>query len=405
MVDKEQKQYRLTCLQVHNDYLIPGGETKTAQRIADLLESYGIKVIRYYKSNESLQSTGVIAKVKNGLKSLFNHTTIKEVNKIIEKEKIDFALIHNVMPIISNSVYQVLLDNGIPIIKYIQNYNLICLNGALDHGKECEKCKKTCWNGVKNGCYKNSKLYSLVKFLVKKQLDDKYLRHIAAFMPNSEFVKNKHHEFGVNVDRMYVMYNFIDLEEIDSDEDNYSSYYLYFGRISQEKGVFTTVDAFKDLPDLKLIIMGNGECEEQLKKYIEGVPNIDYIGGKYGTELTNVIKKAKCVIVPSEWDEPLPRTILEAYACGVPVIGAERGGIPEMIEENITGYTFKAGNKYALMETVRKLNNLSNAKYKNMQCNCVNNTIKFYLKKSYILRFMSCLSDIGIKQSVEYQGR
>lgn len=397
VVDKEQKQYRLTCLQVHNDYLIPGGETKTAQRIADLLESYGIKVIRYYKSNESLQSTGVIAKVKNGLKSLFNHTTIKEVNKIIEKEKIDFALIHNVMPIISNSVYQVLLDNGIPIIKYIQNYNLICLNGALDHGKECEKCKKTCWNGVKNGCYKNSKLYSLVKFLVKKQLDDKYLRHIAAFMPNSEFVKNKHHEFGVNVDRMYVMYNFIDLEEIDSDEDNYSSYYLYFGRISQEKGVFTTVDAFKDLPDLKLIIMGNGECEEQLKKYIEGVPNIDYIGGKYGIELTNVIKKAKCVIVPSEWDEPLPRTILEAYACGVPVIGAECGGIPEMIEREDTGYIFKAGNKEEIKNVIRKIDNLFCKQYDDMRRNVVDKCKETFSRKAYLNRFTKCLQKIILK--------
>ena len=392
---ERENKYQMTCLQVHNDYQIAGGETKTAERIADLLESYGIKVIRYYKSNKSFQNAGYIEKVKIGVYSVFNPKTISEVSEIIKKENVDFALIHNVMPIISNSIYQVLIDHNIPVIKYIQNYNLVCLNGALDHGAECERCKKTCWNGVKNACYKDSRIYSFIKYLAKKYMDIKYMSKIDAFMPNSEFVKGKHKEFGIREDRMHVMHNFIDMEDIKLNAENFDSYYLYFGRISREKGVFTAVKAFKKLPQSKLRIMGTGECEEQLKEAIFDFPNIEYVGSKSGKELVDNIKKAKCVIVPSEWDEPLPRTILEAYAYGIPVIGAERGGIPEMIVNGITGYIF-SNSVNNLERNIERIRDLSIEEYNRMRLDCIKICRNYYSKDAYYSRFFNCLSYIRV---------
>lgn len=392
----EDRTRKITCLQVHNDYQVPGGETKTAEGIASLLESYGIKVIRYYKSNNEFKEAGIWTKVRVGFRSIYNKCTVEEISKILKRENVDFALIHNVMPVVSNSVYEVLQEHGIPIIKYIQNYNLICLNGALDHGNLCKKCSPNCFKGVVNGCYKNSRMYSFVKYIVKYKLDQNYLPHVAAFMPNSNYVKNIHREFGLNVENFFVMHNYIDVEDINWNYSNYDSYYLYFGRISREKGIFTAIGAFKDIADSQLIIMGTGEAEDELIKSLVGCNNVNYIGGKSGEEVKSVIKKAKCVIVPSEWDEPLPRTILEAYACGMPVIGANRGGIPEMIKENETGYIYHAGDVDDLKAMIRTVNSLTLSQYNNMRKKCLNECKKRYSRESYYFRFISCLEKLRI---------
>ena len=364
MMDKSSKE--IVCLQVHNEYQIPGGETKSAIRIGDLLESYGIKVIRYYKDNHSFENVGG----------------------------------HNVMPIISDSVYSVLIQQGIPIIKYIQNYNLICLNGGVDHGERCNQCKTNCWNGVRIGCYKGSKAYSFIKYIAKRQIDTKYLSKISAFMPNSGFVKNKHKEFGMNVDKMFVMYNYIDPEVKRIETNNYKSYYLYFGRITKEKGIMTVVSAFKGYPNLQLIFMGSGEYEEELIRGIEGYNNIQFIGNKSGKELKNILSNAKCVIVPSEWDEPLPRTILEALSFGIPIIGASSGGITEMLKPSI-GISYAPGNVDELKEALTRFESLSASEYREMRENCLRECEEMYTRESYFKRFCACLKYIGVLNNEE----
>lgn len=149
----------ITCLHVHNDYLIPGGETKSAKLIADLLKKKWIRVIRYYKDNSVLQNVGATKKIIAGLNSIYNLTTIKEVEEIIKRDHVDFALIHNTSPIISNSIYAVLRKHQIKVYKYLQNYNLLCMNGAMDKGEICEQCLSNSMIGVRQKCYKESKLY------------------------------------------------------------------------------------------------------------------------------------------------------------------------------------------------------------------------------------------------------
>ncbi len=121
----------LTCLQVHNDYQKTGGETKTAICLGDFLEECGIKVIRYYKDNKSFEGSSTLSKIRVGINSLYNFKTVKEINNLLSDQHIDFAIVHNVLPIISNSIYGVLIKKRIPVFKYVQNYNLICLNCSL----------------------------------------------------------------------------------------------------------------------------------------------------------------------------------------------------------------------------------------------------------------------------------
>jgi glycosyltransferase involved in cell wall biosynthesis len=215
-------------------------------------------------------------------------------------------------------------------------------------------------------------------------------------MSNSKFVLEKHVQYGIDRDKIYVMTNYIEPAVNKADIlNNYRGAYLYFGRISYEKGVFTAINAFKNMPEYKLLIMGNGECEEKIVTEISEYINIEYIGGKSGMEMLSVLKQSKCVIVPSEWEEPLPRTILEAYSCGIPVIGSDKGGIPEMVKNGL-GYIFKAGNYKDLADSVRKFELLSETEYLNYRKNCLLECELSYSKKSYYNRFADCLCRIGV---------
>lgn len=390
--------YKLTCLQIHNDYQIPGGETKTVESIANLLEEYGVRVIRYYKSNKQFVGGGVCKKVFVGVHSIYNKVSEREINQILDDCKIDFALIHNVMPIISNSVYKVLVKRHIPIIKYIQNYNLICLNGAINQGSACESCKKHLWIGVKRKCYKNNVIYSAVRYIVKENFDRNYLKHISAFMANSMFVKQTHVRYGLEASKIHVMYNYILNTNIEKIVDCYNSYYLYFGRISKEKGIFTVLSAFAEMNEVRLKIMGSGEQEEQVLEYIQGhaLENVDYVGACSGEKLNSIIRNAKCVLVPSEWEEPLPRTILESYAEGIPVIGSDCGGIPEMIRIKETGMIFASGSVSELQKRVLYIEALDRSEYEKMRKNCSEEVAEKYTKEKYYERFMECVKEIGV---------
>lgn len=384
----------IVCLQIHNDYQIPGGETKTAIGIADLLEDFGVTVIRYYKSNNSLKEQKTLEKIFTGIKAINNLDTVKEVQEIIEQNKVNFALIHNVLPIISNSIYTVLEKNKIPIIKYIQNYNLLCLNGAIDHKLECKYCKKNNFQGVKLGCYKKSRLYSLIRFLIKKNFEKNHYSHIAAFMPNSIFVMDRHLEYGLDEKKMYVMYNYIEKRGYHNN-NQFNGYYLYFGRIAQEKGVFTVLNAAKKMSNLKFCFMGDGELNNELRDRIEkeNISNVEFVGSKNGEELFKVIENAKATIIPSEWDEPLPRTILESYSVGTPVIGSKRGGIIEMINIK-TGYLYESGDVNDLIKCINKMENIDKLNYELMRNNALREIEQKYSKEKYFERFMRCINKI-----------
>lgn len=375
----------ITCLQVHNDYLIPGGETKSAKLIADLLEENGIKVIRYYKSNEKLKSAGKLEKITAGIKSLYNYDTAVEVSKIIEENHIDFALIHNVSPIISNSIYSVLIKNNIRIYKYLQNYNLLCLNGAMDQGEKCELCAKRSAIGVRSKCYKSSAVYSLQKLITKKILWKKYLDSFYGFIAISSFVKKKHVAFGIPEDKIHVLYHFCEENAQIIRSGNDDRYVVYLGRLSKEKGIMTLIHAMKNNPEIELKIMGNGPMEQELQQYVceNKMSNIQFLGFKSGEEKNQIIANAIALVAPSEWEEPFGRIAIEAYQVGTPVIASAIGGLNELVEDGVTGYKFEAGNVENLSKCISAIAMLSSHELDLMRSECVQLVNRKFSKKAY----------------------
>lgn len=383
-----------TCLQIHNDYLVPGGETKSAKLISDLLEKKGIRVIRYYKDNHDIKS-GLTNRVIAGMKSFYNFDTIREIKEIISNNHIDFALIHNTSPIISNSIYEVLKKHDIKIIKYIQNYNLLCLNGALDCGADCNMCRNNRFIGVKKACYKGSKLFTLQKLLCLKMLEKRYLKNIDAFVAISDFVKKRHVNAGIDEEKIYVIYHFCEMLDLQKVEQN--EYFLYMGRLSKEKGVLTLIEAVASNPELQLLIMGKGPMEEEIQSIIksQNLSNVKMVGFKTGRERDEIIQSAKALIAPSEWEEPFGRIVIEAYQFGTPVIVARNGGLPELVVDG-SGYVFEPGNVKQLADIMLKFSKMDKDMYMNMRLNSSKQLSDKFSQDAYFVNFCRLLKEIGV---------
>lgn len=383
----------ITCLQVHNDYLIPGGETRSAKLIADVLEKNGIKVLRYYKDNSTLKNSGIIKKGLAGIKSIYNNNTVKEIEGILVKEHVDFALIHNISPMISNSIYAVLIRYGIKIYKYMQNYNLVCLNGALDKNGECDICRHKSIHGVKLKCYKESKIYSFQKYIAKELLWKKYINDFSGFIAISEYVKNKHVQLGIPKEKIMVLYHFCENEPQVLSQHNDEKYVVYLGRLSLEKGIVTLIKAMQDNPQIILKIMGKGPIEENLKSFVSNnkMTNIQFLGYKTGEEKNNIIGNAMALVAPSEWEEPFGRIAIEAYQVGTPVIASAIGGLKELVDSGKTGFLFESGNVLQLTEYIKQMGMKSDNELDIMRENCVKLAEEKFTEAAYFRNFCSAM--------------
>lgn len=168
-------------------------------------------------------------------------------------------------------------------------------------------------------------------------------------------------------------------------------YFLFFGRLSYEKGVRTMLEALKSLPDFQLKVAGTGPKEDELKEFVHtfGMQNVEFLGYIHGIELQNLVSGAYFVIVPSEWYENNPMTIIEAYSVGTPVIGAKIGGIPEIVLEGKTGYQFISGDSLDLKDKMMLGAGLSADEYTRLSAGTLKFAHENFSLSNYYSRLMA----------------
>ena len=122
----------------------------------------------------------------------------------------------------------------------------------------------------------------------------------------------------------------------------------------------TAVKAYEELPDHRLVIMGDDTTEEalRLKAYVKehGLSNVEFVGYKSGAELEDVIRNARFTLIPSIWYDNLPNTALESFRFSKPVIASNIGSLPELVEDGYNGFLFEPGNANDLAAKIRLLN-------------------------------------------------
>jgi glycosyltransferase involved in cell wall biosynthesis len=262
---------------------------------------------------------------------------------------------------LSPSILHACRDAGVPVVLSCNDYKHICPNYKLyHHGKLCEACKGgRYYNSVLNKCCHDSLSFSFascVESYVHHYMD--ILReNVHTFLFSSEFIAKKTEEFwGKETFRWARFINPFDSTKYESSQD-YSDYFLFFGRLVEEKGVDVLLKAMKLTPTARLIIVGDGPKFDWLINFSRelNLNNVEFIGQKWGKDLDELIKYARFVVIPSTWYEVFGYVIVQSFAMGKAVIGTDRGGIPELILNGEFGYIYPAFSSDELSKRITTL--------------------------------------------------
>lgn len=242
----------------------------------------------------------------------------------------------------------------VKIIYTAHDSQLVCPNHLMQNpitGEKCQECLgKDSILCMKNKCIHGSLMKSILAVIENKLYNR--LRTYELFdiiICPSYFLKEKLDTNKVLRAKTIVLHNFVNKEAID--EVKKEDYVLFFGRFSKEKGIETLVKVCKELPDIPFYFAGTGPLEE----LVEQCSNIKKLGFLRGKELYSTIAKARFTIFPSECYENCPFAVIESQVYGTPVIGTRLGGIPELLEENVTGQLFECGNSEELKTKILNL--------------------------------------------------
>ncbi|MDY6933068.1 MAG: glycosyltransferase family 4 protein [Spirochaetota bacterium] len=266
------------------------------------------------------------------------------IGKILDDEKPDIVHIHNILHHITPSILGEIKKRKIPIVWTLHDFTIICPNTSFltERGDICESCKRRkFFMAPLKRCKKNSLAASSVAML--ENYTHRFIniyRHVDKFISPSNFLRHKFIEYGMGK-KIITLNNFININSIKPNYNNLS-YYLYIGRLNHIKGINLLVTAAKKNPYIQLKVVGDGELFEEYNS--ENIANIEFLGFKTGQELQNIISNAMFIVVPSQWYENFPYSILEAFANGKPVIASRIGGIPELVKDHETGLTFEHNN-------------------------------------------------------------
>ena len=312
--------------------------------------------------------------------------------KLLDDFRPDVVHLNNIHTQLSPVIAELAHGRGIRTVWTMHDYKLLCPRyDCLRGGKDvCELCfggDKTPCRAYR--CMKGSRLASEVGYREAVKWNRERLEACTnLFICPSRFMAEKMAQGGFSKDKLRVLCNFIDVEKCRKDDYSKDDYYCYVGRLSHEKGVATLVEAAARLP-YKLKIIGGGPLSEELRiKSEELKGNVEFLGFRQWDDIKDIVGKAKFTVIPSEWYENNPLSVIEAECLGTPVLGARIGGIPELIDEGVSGMTFESGNADDLAEKIKAMF-AAGFDYKAI----AGNAMERYNAESYyeaVMRFYGC---------------
>ncbi|MDI6840032.1 MAG: glycosyltransferase family 4 protein [bacterium] len=312
---------------------------------------------------EELAKGGLRAGTRVFKRTIYSNVAKQKLSQLLNKYPVDIAHIQNIHRHITPSIFHTLKARNIPIVWTLHDYFLLCPNSTF-FSKDgiCEVCKGgRFYNVVFKKCRKDSYAASFMVMLeeyVHRVLG--LLKLVDFFIAPSKFLKNKMVEYGFPSDKVIHIPNFIDTREVEKwrsgevENKNSTSYVLYSGRLSYEKGLKTLIRAVSLCDSVNLWIAGDGplkvELEELVKRKVKD--RIKFLGHVDRDKIQKFISNALFIVLPSEWYENSPYSVLEAFAMGKPVVGSRIGGIPELVKDGETGLLFELGNADDLAEKI-----------------------------------------------------
>ena len=275
-------------------------------------------------------------------------------SQLLNDFKPDVVHLNNIHTQLSPLIAKLAHDFGAKVVWTLHDSKLVCpCYTCMRDGKWCEECFTDKLAVVKHRCMPGSIPGAIVGYLEAKKWNKEVLqKYVDWFLPPSKFMMDTCVKGGYSPEKFRVLCNFIDvtkLPELSSNTQIKDDYYVYLGRVNEVKGVRTLCKAAAQL-DKKLIVIGDGELLPELKETYKNCSHIEFKGQMQWEEFMPILQKARFMVLPAEWSENNPLTVIESQSLGTPVLGANIGGIPEL-----TDYTFCSGNANDLKSEIMRM--------------------------------------------------
>ena len=359
-----------------NKFLYPNGGSETyIFKLGEALEQHGHEVqyfgmehegrcvgnrVNAYTSDMDFHGGSKLSKLTYPIKTIYSKEARVQLRKVLDDFKPDVCHLNNfnyqLTPSIILEIVKWRKETGrdCKIIFTAHDYQLVCPNHMLNNPNTHQNCEK-CLGGHFVNCMKGKCIHGSTAKSAIGMMEAEFwkwkgtYKYIDTMICCSEFMKSKMDSNPLFATKTVAMHNFID--KVEWKETEKKDYVLYFGRFSEEKGIGTLIKVCKELPDVQFIFAGTGPLEET----VNGIKNIKNVGFQKGEALEKLIREARFSIYPSEWYENCPFSVMESQMYGTPVLGANIGGIPELIQVGKTGELFKSGDGDELKSKIQKL--------------------------------------------------
>jgi glycosyltransferase involved in cell wall biosynthesis len=368
-----------TLLSINNYYYPRGGAEVVFFRHNGMLHDAGFHVVPFAMNHRlnvggaeraefaseleyGRESDGLLTRIRKGLKSVYSFEARSKLARLIDRAGPDVCHAHNVYHHLSPSILGLVRARGIPLVMTLHDLKIACpAYSMLSHDGVCERCRDgRLYQVVTHRCMKGSLALSAL-VMVESYLHlmlGSYLRNVDRFLVPSRFYLHKLVEWGYPAERFEYVPNFVSASSL---EACYApgTRFVYFGRLAREKGIATLIRAAAEAK-VGVDVIGAGPAEPELRALAVD-RDVRFLGFMTGAKLNAAVSSARAVVVPSEWYENAPLAVLEGAALGKPLIVARIGGLPELVVENESGWSFEPRSVAQLAATLRRVADLPDA--------------------------------------------
>lgn len=321
----------MRVLQLHTRYREPGGEDAVVRAEADLLRLAGHEVVAHHVQNPA----GLFETITPVVRAAWNADAARTVRRLARRVRPDVAHVHNTWFALSPAVFPALQAASVPVVLTLHNYRLLCVNGLLFRdGRPCMDCVGTHpWHGVRHRCYRSSVSASaaVAGCITVHRARGTWQRDVDAFVALTEASRQVFLSGGLPAERVRVKPNFVTDPGPRSQMPSKSQTVLYVGRLAPGKGVDVLLRAWAEGAPrgLELLVLGDGVLRNQLASI--AAPGVRFLGRLPPPEVRRVMLGARALVFPSVWHEPFGLVLIEALACGLPILASDLGGPREIL--------------------------------------------------------------------------
>lgn len=276
--------------------------------------------------------------------------------QLLKDFKPEVVHLNNIHTQLSPVIAKMAHESGVRVVWTLHDTKLVCpCYTCMRDGKWCTECFSDKKAVIRHRCMPGGLPGAIIGYWeIMKWSKDVLQKYVDLFLPPSQFMADTCIAGGYEKKKFRVLCNFIDVSKVQNPSFDKGDYYVFLGRLAAVKGIRTLCEAASRLP-YRLVVIGGGEQEDELCNRYAAYPHVEFKGQMQWEEFRPILEGARFMVLPSEWSENNPLTVIESQSLGTPVLGARIGGIPELIEEGVSGMTFTSGDVEDLKEKIQMM--------------------------------------------------